>query len=442
MAPKKKKKDDNAPKVDLEKVMKNIENLGLESVELTQQLQDRLKDHADSLSIYDVTYNLSSLCFFNEVLYMGCEREIVGISTISRLQEFRVQMPPPLLANRINCIFVWGGILYAGIGDKTIRAWNATTAEPCGEFVGNEDKVNWFQQYNGDLMSASNDGYVRRWALPSQNCVHPYFVCEYPIITFEIFGDLMYCAAEDLSVRCVDLRSGHNKGLYKGHAEHVRAIAMMGRSRMRDLDPEASEDLDTRGILGMMYTGSSDQQILGWEVKTADAETFEQCPAMKVAGNSDTVARLLVLDVQEFVADLTGEHEIQPEGAIDPAKGGGKPRHHIPDTELAVLRDQEMPKRILISGSADSSVRLFDCRTGTCMLVLVGHTEGVTDLVVHRNVLYSASSDRTVRSWNLKEALVRIQMRRRLKTLEVQKQEQQDILEANSKKKKKGKKKK
>ena len=87
-------------------------------------------------------------------------------------------------------------------------------------------------------------------------------------------------------------------------------------------------------------------------------------------------------------------------------------------------------------------VRLFDCETGMCMLVLIGHTDGVSDLSISGGILYSASFDRTIRSWDLREALVRIQMRRKLKTLETEKLTLEGVLEENSKKKKKGKKKK
>merc|ERR1712070_933355 len=133
---------------------------------------------------------------------------------------------------------------------------------------------------------------------------------------------------------------------------------------------------------------------------------------------------------------------IPPEGALDPVEERAKPKHHIPEHDLAALRDPLMPKRILITGSDDRSVRLFDCESGMCMLVLIGHTDGVADLAISDGVLYSASFDRTIRSWHLLEALVRIQMRRTLKHLDKEKLDAEGILAENSKKKKKGKKKK
>jgi len=35
----------------------------------------------------------------------------------------------------------------------------------------------------------------------------------------------------------------------------------------------------------------------------------------------------------------------------------------------------------LIAGTDARSVRLFDAETGMCMLVLIGHTDGVSELI-------------------------------------------------------------
>ena len=44
------------------------------------------------------------------------------------------------------------------------------------------------------------------------------------------------------------------------------------------------------------------------------------------------------------------------QGAMDPDAEACKPKHNIPDDDLAALNDPEMPKRIIITGSDDRSV--------------------------------------------------------------------------------------
>jgi len=428
MPPKKKGKSDAAaaaPKVNIEEVMQRITQLALEIVNLKQDIDDRAKDHADSLSQYDVSYPLSSLCLFNEVLYSGSlDKEIVGIDTKTRNRVFKVQAADP-----VYCLFIMesAGVLFAGTVSK-IEAWNATSSEPYGEFHGHEDRVNCLREYEGDLLSGSNDGTLRRWARKTQRCLNMYPVCEYPLSAFEVLDDLAYCATWDNSVRCVDLKSGDTKGVYRGHDHVIQSIALMSSEKMNGMDAQV---LDARNVRGLMYTGSMDHKILGWEMQDDDPELFEKKSLIAYKGHTDAVFALSVLDVPDFVAQLTGENELAEDA--DPAQASSS--HGIPEHDLAALRDKEMPTRILIAGSDDRSVRLFDCNTGMCMLVLIGHTDGVSDLVVHKNILYSASFDRTIRSWDLREALVRIQMRRKLKTLEDEKHTLEGVLEENGKKK-------
>jgi F-box/WD-40 domain protein MET30 len=56
----------------------------------------------------------------------------------------------------------------------------------------------------------------------------------------------------------------------------------------------------------------------------------------------------------------------------------------------------------LITGSMDRSIRVWDWRSGKCVSTLMGHTEGVVCLNFDSNVLASGSVDATVKVWNLR----------------------------------------
>ena len=59
--------------------------------------------------------------------------------------------------------------------------------------------------------------------------------------------------------------------------------------------------------------------------------------------------------------------------------------------------------KILASGSWDNTIRLWDVRTGTHLLTLTGHTDGVSSVVFSSDgkTLASGSSDGTVLLWEL-----------------------------------------
>ena len=52
---------------------------------------------------------------------------------------------------------------------------------------------------------------------------------------------------------------------------------------------------------------------------------------------------------------------------------------------------------ILYSGSDDRTIRAWNLDTNECITALQGHTGHVICLIVHNNILYSGSADRTTR---------------------------------------------
>ena len=73
-------------------------------------------------------------------------------------------------------------------------------------------------------------------------------------------------------------------------------------------------------------------------------------------------------------------------------------------TQIATGRHKEwvqclvVHKNILYSGSVDKTIRAWNLDTNECVFVLRGHTDRVSCLIVHNNILYSGSSDGTIRA--------------------------------------------
>ncbi|SPC66194.1 related to MET30 - involved in regulation of sulfur assimilation genes and cell cycle progression [Ustilago sp. UG-2017b] len=58
------------------------------------------------------------------------------------------------------------------------------------------------------------------------------------------------------------------------------------------------------------------------------------------------------------------------------------------------------PRPVLISGSLDNTLKIWDVRTGRCIRTLFGHVEGVWSLDVDKLRIASASHDRTIKIWD------------------------------------------
>lgn len=68
------------------------------------------------------------------------------------------------------------------------------------------------------------------------------------------------------------------------------------------------------------------------------------------------------------------------------------------------IRALQFDGAILITGSMDHTMRIWNWRTGACIRTLAGHTEGVICLNYDKNVLASGSADSTIKIWNFRDA--------------------------------------
>ena len=60
----------------------------------------------------------------------------------------------------------------------------------------------------------------------------------------------------------------------------------------------------------------------------------------------------------------------------------------------------ELPNNILASGSADSTIKLWDVINGILLNTLTSHTASVNGLVYQNSKMISASDDRSINIWS------------------------------------------
>ena len=72
------------------------------------------------------------------------------------------------------------------------------------------------------------------------------------------------------------------------------------------------------------------------------------------------------------------------------------------ESELVVLPAFQFDGIHVVSGSLDTSIRVWDVETGNCIHTLTGHQSLTSCMELKDNILVSGNADSTVKIWDIK----------------------------------------
>lgn len=146
----------------------------------------------------------------------------------------------------------------------------------------------------------------------------------------------------------------------------------------------SGEQNDTRG-------GYEDSELLEESKRHDDQETLDGAQRMttkeKVAKLKEDLKKRKAMLRGEITADQVQDDEI----TIDTSK------------QEAIEIEQGKLKEFIATGARDKKIRIFEVKSGFCLLTLAGHDNWVTDLCFHPNGKYliSTADDKSIRIWDL-----------------------------------------
>ncbi|KAJ3339833.1 SCF ubiquitin ligase complex subunit cdc4 [Gonapodya sp. JEL0774] len=290
----------------------------------------------------------------------------------------------------------------------TSRNWSAGRYKLLS-FPGHNQNVVTCLQFDGDkIVSGSDDQTmnvydVRTGALRRKLEGH-----EGGVWALQYFGNTLVSGSTDRTVRVWDLATGKCTHVFEGHTSTVRCLAIV----MPQLNTETGE---MEPEVPVIVTGSRDSTLRVWRLPNVDVDPPYNVPeaAATAAGGSASGSQsenpyfLHVLSGHlNSVRAIAGAGNVLVSGSYDATvrvwdiRRGEMVHRLTGHREKVYSVGYSAELRRAVSGSMDATVMVWDVRTGTRLFQLEGHTSLVGLLELTPKYLVSAAADSTLRIWN------------------------------------------
>ncbi|HEY9823858.1 MAG TPA: NB-ARC domain-containing protein [Stenomitos sp.] len=241
-----------------------------------------------------------------------------------------------------------GSLLASGSFDHTIRLWNVQTGQCIGELTGHRGWI-WSLEFSPEgetLVSGCDDCTVKIWSIARRTCQRTLEAGQGWVwsVDYSPTGHLIASAGNDCTIRLWEAASGNCIRIFQGHTGWVRSAVFN----------------DTGDQL---FSGSNDGTVRIWDVETGNC--------LKV---------------------LQGHRQVVKSVAYGSA---------LSSVYLDALKTG-IEGEIIVSGSQDCTIRIWDAQTGRCLSVLRGSADRIWSVALHPSgqMLLSGSNDSTIRLWN------------------------------------------
>ncbi|KAJ3303511.1 SCF ubiquitin ligase complex subunit cdc4, partial [Blyttiomyces sp. JEL0837] len=309
----------------------------------------------------------------------------------------------------VTCLQFDADKIVSGSDDMTVHIYDTNSGRLRRKLEGHEGGV-WALQYYGDaLVSGSTDRTVRVWDLDSGRCTH----------LFEGHTSTVRCLmivppSSSTSGSSSSSSFGSSAFAKKGGASSSSS-AKAGVKGLKDADfpviagVKGLKDAD----FPVIVTGSRDATLRVWRLPNPKTDPPYRAPGGQ-GGNVGAGAGNAGAAVAAGAGGATGG----PQGGVgnnssppspDANNSGHNPYFmHVLNGHTNSVRAIAGHGRVLVSGSYDSTVRVWDLVTGEPMHVFRGHREKVYSVGYCHELerAVSGSMDFTVKVWCVKDGVL------------------------------------
>ncbi|KAG5221762.1 WD40 repeat protein [Salix suchowensis] len=285
-------------------------------------------------------------------------------------------------------------ILITGSYDRTARVWNLETGAELHCLRGHTRAVRALQFDEVKLITGSMDHTIRVWDWRRGKCIRTLTGHTEGVVCLNFDANVLASGSVDSTIKVWNLRTGGG-----------------GSAAGPEIDPGK-----------MLFSASDDGTIKLWDLNTRSC-------VRQLTGHVGQVqsVKLLFLDDECAKGDSSPSSDpVQPEDISSPSTPKPATALLAPQTSLtrhptaypshsdddssfsrleAVPSDSLMKQRnpILVSGSLDNTIKIWDIEANEALQTFFGHIEGVWAVACDKLRLVSGSHDRTIKVWSREE---------------------------------------
>ncbi|CAL1703759.1 unnamed protein product [Somion occarium] len=272
----------------------------------------------------------------------------------------------------VVCLNFDSNVLASGSVDSTVKVWNFRTGE-CFTLRGHRDWVNAVQ-----LWDSGNTNLRGGSPCPDARPSSPYNGSMSHIDP----GKMLFSASDDGTIRLWDLTQRACVKQFTGHVGQVQSLKLLLADQ--GCDDSGSDESTT----------SQSQEI--------DSQANNRPAQSSSSSNPPAFRPSAVLNAPDSVPNDV------PTGAfihtLEDSDSSAKGKEKAVDADRSPAAGIRKPRKpVLISGSLDNTIKVWDIDSGKAVRTLFGHIEGVWAVASDNLRLVSGSHDRTIKVWNREE---------------------------------------
>ncbi|KAL0304567.1 UNVERIFIED_CONTAM: Transducin beta-like protein 3 [Sesamum radiatum] len=313
-------------------------------------------------------------------------------------------------------------LLFSGGDDATVRVWNLTNKKCVATLEKHQSTVTSMaiSEDGWTLLTAGRDKVVNIWNLHDYSCVTtvPTYEALEAVCSFDSASRFASCLSsftqkhgkKKISSSSIQFITVGERGIVR--IWNSDGAALLFEQKSSDLTVSSDKEEVTRGFTSAMMLplgqgllcATADQQFLIYDLEKDADHGLNLVLRKRLIGYNEEIADMKFLGEEEkFLAVATSVEQVRVYDLASMSCSYVLTGH----TDVVLCLDTCVPSSgntLIVTGSKDSTVRLWESHSRRCIGVGIGHMGAVGAVAFSKknhNFFVSGSSDRTLKVWSL-----------------------------------------